>query len=163
MVRTFEIDTNHGLCVCSAFLLTKSTCQMITTVVTKTWHYKSITIFKCVNVTLLLALFILRWIYLQEWILPHAWLVVIITRRVGLVVAILSPSKQKSPYRSGGLMTFAALPPSQRTAWKASWTRKIFPWKNPRARSLLRLGLPGLGPTCKTMEWTLSSMSTIQI
>ena len=41
--------------------------------------------------------------------------------------------------------------------------KKIFPWENPRARSLLWVRSSGLGPTWKTMEWTPYSVSTIQI
>ena len=37
-----------------------------------------------------------------------------------------------------------------------------FPWKNPRAISLLQVLLTGFGPIYKTIEWTLSSVSTIK-
>ena len=41
--------------------------------------------------------------------------------------------------------------------------KKHFIQEIPRSGSLLRVKLPGLSPTCKAMELTLSSVSTIQI
>ena len=46
---------------------------------------------------------------------------------------------------------------------KGLMDKKSFPWKNSRARPLLLFGLPGLGHTWKTMEWTPYSVSMIQI
>ena len=102
-------------------------------------------------------------IYVQELLLPHAWLVVRILSRIGSVVVISSPLQEQSPSITGVLMTSTALPSSRRTARKASWIRKSFPWINPRERSLLRVVLTVLGPTWSTIKWTQSYVSTIQI
>ena len=125
-------------------------------------------IVKRVSVTLLPTLFILSWIYLQErllpclllarpWSSPHAWVVVRIPKHIGLVVSIFTPSRDQSKYRHVGLMNFAALPSLQRTARKASRTRRRFPWKNPKATSLLRVGLPVFGPYSSSSRPTLVS------
>ena len=76
-------------------------------------------------------------------------MVVRIPRHIGLVIAIFFPSEEQSLSRPVGLMTYSALPSSRVTARKASWMRKIFPWTNPIARSLLQVGSPGLGHISK--------------
>ena len=90
------------------------------------------------------------------------WVVVRITRHIGSVVAIFYPSREQSPYNQVGIMNSAALKPSQRTAQKSYWTRRIFPWINPRARPLLWFELPGFDCTWNTMEWIPSSLSMIK-
>ena len=60
-------------------------------------------------------------------------------------------------------MTSTELPSPQINARKASCTRKSFPWNNPGATSLLKVGLPVLSPTWNTLEWTPPLIPTIHI
>ena len=91
---------------------------------------------------------------------PHTWQVVRNPRYIGSAVATFSPPQYQGLSRTVGLITSAALPPLQKKSRKASQMIK-HPWMNTRAIPLLRVGSPWFGPTCKTIWWTLSSMSTI--
>ena len=73
------------------------------------------------------------------------------------------PSRERIPSSTGGLMNSAALPSLRRNERKASWTKRILFWTNPRSISLLRVGLPGFGLIWKTTEWKPSYVSTTQI
>ena len=75
----------------------------------------------------------------------------------------ISPITRAKSIQAQRQITSTALPSSQINARKAFCTRKSFPWKNPRAKSLLKVGLPVLSPTCYTLEWTPPLISTIHI